>query len=108
MQALAVDRIRFEPQRERLDRLRRPGDDDLLVTFAGLVERTEFIPQMKAMLAILEDALAHKWNQFSQAFDTGYRGARRAGGPGREMVECKGFTREACWSEGSWKKEAQS
>ena len=35
----------------------RPGDDDLLVTFAGLVERTEFIPQMKAMLAILEKAL---------------------------------------------------
>jgi hypothetical protein len=35
----------------------RPGEDDLLVTFAGLVERTEFIPQMKAMLAILQDAL---------------------------------------------------
>jgi len=35
----------------------RPGHDDLLVTFAGLVERTEFIPQVKAMLAILQDAL---------------------------------------------------
>ncbi|MDR3673356.1 MAG: PEP/pyruvate-binding domain-containing protein [Holophaga sp.] len=35
----------------------RPGDDDLLVTFAGLVERTDFVAQMKAMLAILQEAL---------------------------------------------------
>jgi hypothetical protein len=35
----------------------RPGEDDLLVTFSGLVERTPFIAQMKAMLTILQDAL---------------------------------------------------
>ena len=35
----------------------RPGEDDLLVTFAGLVERTPFIAQMKEMLAILEKGL---------------------------------------------------
>ena len=35
----------------------RTGEDEFLVTFAGLVERTDFIPQMKAMLAILQNAL---------------------------------------------------
>ncbi|HLO67345.1 MAG TPA: PEP/pyruvate-binding domain-containing protein [Holophaga sp.] len=31
--------------------------DDLLVTFAGLVERTDFVAQMRTVLAILQDAL---------------------------------------------------
>jgi hypothetical protein len=31
--------------------------DDLLVTFAGLVERMEFVPQIRAILAILQEAL---------------------------------------------------
>jgi pyruvate, water dikinase len=35
----------------------RAAGDDLVVTFGGLVERTDFIPQMKAMLSILQDAL---------------------------------------------------
>jgi hypothetical protein len=34
-----------------------PGQDDLVVTFSGLVERTDFIPQMKAMMHILEEGL---------------------------------------------------
>jgi hypothetical protein len=35
----------------------RTGEDDLLVTFAGLVERMEFVPQIRAILAILQEAL---------------------------------------------------
>ena len=31
--------------------------DDLVVTFAGLVERTDFVPQIRAILAILQEAL---------------------------------------------------
>ena len=34
-----------------------PDKDELLVTFAGLVERMQFVPQMKAMLGILQEAL---------------------------------------------------
>jgi len=34
-----------------------PATDDLVVTFAGLVERTPFVPQMKAVLEILEKGL---------------------------------------------------
>jgi hypothetical protein len=34
-----------------------PTKDDLLVTFAGLVERMEFVPQIRATLAILQEAL---------------------------------------------------
>jgi len=35
----------------------RTGEDDLLVTFAGLVERTDFVRQMREMLRILQEAL---------------------------------------------------
>ena len=35
----------------------RPGHDDLLVTFAGLVDNGEFLAQMREMLKILQDAL---------------------------------------------------
>ncbi len=31
--------------------------DDLVVTFAGVVERTDFVPQIRAILAILQEAL---------------------------------------------------
>ena len=35
----------------------RTTDDDLVVTFAGLVDRMEFVPQIRAILAILQEAL---------------------------------------------------
>ena len=34
-----------------------PDRDELLVTFAGLVDRMEFVPQIRAILAILQEAL---------------------------------------------------
>jgi hypothetical protein len=34
-----------------------PAKDDLVVTFGGLVERMEFVPQIRAILAILQEAL---------------------------------------------------
>jgi pyruvate, water dikinase len=37
--------------------LLRPETDDLVITFSGLIEGTDFIPQMKAILQILQNAL---------------------------------------------------
>jgi pyruvate, water dikinase len=34
-----------------------PGRDDLVVTFAGLMDRTDFVPQIRTVLAILQEAL---------------------------------------------------